>query len=177
MMSAQTRKEEGLHTAIISIGSNLGDKLENCRQAIASLRSLGQTSVSACSRFYKTAPVDYLDQDWFVNAAVKITTRLEAFRLLQALQEIQRRAGRRGDPVRFGPRIIDLDIIFFDAAVIETPELRIPHPRMHKRRFVLQPICDIDPAIIHPVLKKDIRMLLDQLEDDAQGVEPLCCDC
>ncbi len=177
-MSAQTDTGRGdRHTAIISIGSNLGDKLGNCRRAIAALQAVVQTRVSACSRFYKTAPVDYLDQDWFVNAAVKLTTRLEAARLLEALQEIQRRAGRRGDPVRFGPRIIDLDVIFFDAAVIETPKLQIPHPRMHKRRFVLQPICDIDPAIIHPVLKLDVRMLLDQLEDDPQGVEPLCCDC
>ncbi|MFZ0613299.1 MAG: 2-amino-4-hydroxy-6-hydroxymethyldihydropteridine diphosphokinase [Desulfobacterales bacterium] len=177
-MSAQTdTRPDGRHTAIISIGSNLGDKLDNCRQAIESLRSVGQTRVSACSRFYKTAPVDYLDQDWFVNAVVKITTRLEAAQLLEALQEIQRRAGRRGDPVRFGPRIIDLDIIFFDAAVIETPELQIPHPRLHKRRFVLQPICDIDPAIVHPVLKQDVRLLLNQLKDDAQSVEPICCDC
>ncbi|MFZ0243421.1 MAG: 2-amino-4-hydroxy-6-hydroxymethyldihydropteridine diphosphokinase [Desulfobacterales bacterium] len=175
--NSQFDRRNGPHTAIISIGSNLGDKLENCRRAIESLRSVVQTQLCACSRFYKTAPVDYLDQDWFVNAAVKITTRLKASQLLAALQEIQRRAGRRGDPVRFGPRIIDLDIIFFDAAVIETPELQVPHPRLHKRRFVLQPICDIDPAIVHPVLNQDVGMLLDQLKDDAQRVEPICCDC
>lgn len=169
--------QDNLHTAIISIGSNLGDKLENCRRAINALNALAQTTLIACSRFYKTDPVDFLDQDWFVNAAVKVATRLDAHALLNALKEIQRRAGRLGDPVRFGPRIIDLDIIFYDQSVIETPDLLIPHPRLHKRRFVLQPICDIDPAIVHPILKKDVRSLLDRLDDDAQGVEPLCCDC
>ena len=169
--------QDNLHTVIISIGSNMGDKLDNCRRAIEALRALSHTSVVACSRFYKTAPVDYLDQDWFVNAAVKVTTRLDAHAFLDALKGIQRRTGRHGGSIRFGPRIIDLDIIFFDKTVIEMPDLLIPHPRLHKRRFVLQPICDIDPAIVHPILKKDVRTLLDQLDDDAQSVEPICCDC
>lgn len=169
--------QDTCHTVIISIGSNLGDKLDNCRRAIDALRALAHTSVVACSRFYKTAPVDYLDQDWFVNAAVKVVTRLDAHALLDALKGIQRRAGRHDDSIRFGPRIIDLDIIFYAKTVIETPDLLIPHPRLHKRRFVLQPICDIDPAIVHPILKKDVQSLLDQLDDDAQNVEPICCDC
>ena len=165
------------HTAIISMGSNMGDKLENCRRAVSKLNGLDHTAVSARSRFYKTAPVDFLDQDWFVNAVVKIDTQLLPRELLGALQNIQRNAGREYDPIRFGPRIIDLDIIFYDQAIIDTPELVIPHPRMHKRRFVLQPICDIDPAIVHPVFQKDIQSLLRQLTDEAQSVELLCCDC
>ena len=169
--------QNNLHTAIISIGSNLGDKLDNCRRAIGALKALDHTTLVACSRFYKTAPVDYLEQDWFVNAAVKVATRLDAHALLDALKKIQQRAGRHGDAIRFGPRIIDLDIIFYDEAVIETSELLIPHPRLHKRRFVLQPICDIDPEIVHPKLKKDVRILLELLDDDAQIVEPICCDC
>ncbi len=168
---------DDLHTAIISIGSNLGDKLDNCRRAIDALKALGHTTVVACSRFYKTAPVDYLEQDWFVNAAVKIATRLDAHALLDALKGIQQRAGRHGDAIRYGPRIIDLDIIFYDETVIETSDLSIPHPRLHKRRFVLQPICDIDPEIVHPILKKDVRILLERLDDDAQRVEPICCAC
>lgn len=165
------------HTAIISIGSNLGDKLDNCRRAIDALNAPSQTVVTACSRFYKTEPVDYLDQDWFVNAAVRIITRRDAHALLGVLKAIQRQAGRRDGPVRFGPRIIDLDIIFYGETVMATPELVIPHPRMHKRRFVLQPICDIDPAIVHPVLKENVRTLLDRLVDDTQGVEPICFGC
>ena len=162
------------HTAIISIGSNLGDKLENCRRAISELNRLDRTEVDARSRFYKTAPVDFLDQDWFVNAVVRIDTRLTPRELLEALQDIQNRAGRERDPVRFGPRIIDLDVIFYDDEMIDTPELVVPHPRMHKRRFVLQPICDIDPAIVHPVFRKDVQSLLNQLTDKAQSVEVLC---
>ena len=162
------------HTAIISIGSNMGDKLENCHRAISALNGLDHTAVNARSRFYKTAPVDFLDQDWFVNAVVKIDTRLTPRELLDALQDIQRRAGRVHDPVRFGPRIIDLDVIFYDDEIIDTPELAVPHPRMHKRRFVLQPICDIDPAIVHPVFQQDVQSLLNQLTDEAQSVEVLC---
>lgn len=166
-----------LHTAFISIGSNLGDKLENCRSAVTALGNIEQTTVTALSRYYRTAPVDYLHQDWFVNAAAMLETRLAPLDLLAELKGIQHRAGRRRDPIRFGPRIIDLDIIFYDQAVIEAPDLKVPHPRMHKRRFVLQTICDIDPEIVHPVLKRNIRTLLEQLPDDDQSVVPLCCDC
>ena len=109
-----------------------------------------------------------------MNAVVRIDTRLTPRELLEALQDIQNRAGRERDPVRFGPRIIDLDVIFYDDEMIDTPELVVPHPRMHKRRFVLQPICDIDPAIVHPVFRKDVQSLLNQLTDKAQSVEVLC---
>ena len=165
------------HSVIISVGSNIGDKQDNCQKGIDHLMASGNAFLVKASRFYRTSPVDYLDQDWFVNAAVKVTTRFDAHGLLDALIGIQRRAGRHGDSIRFGPRIIDLDIIFYDETVIETPDLLIPHPRLHKRRFVLQPICDIDPAIVHPILKKNVRALLERLDDDAQSVEPICCDC
>ena len=163
------------HTAYISLGSNLGDKLENCHRAIKELSRIGGTSVADCSHFYKTDPVDYTDQDWFVNAVVKIETHLDPLPLLAELKSIQRRAGRTHDPIRFGPRIIDLDIIFYDDAVIQSPDLVVPHPRMHKRAFVLVPICDINSKIIHPVFKKDVRCLLDTLNDKAQGIEIYKC--
>ena len=165
---------EDLYTAIISIGSNIGDKLANCKRAISALGGLEGIKDISCSQFYRTAPVDYLDQDWFVNAALQIKTTLAPKELLSALQLIQRQAGRLKDPIRFGPRIIDLDIIFYDSLIINSAELVIPHPRMHKRRFVLQPICDIDPAFVHPVFQKEIQTLLDQLPDKTQSVEPLC---
>lgn len=163
------------HIAYISLGSNLGDKLENCNRAITELSRVAGTSVVDRSHYYKTAPVDYTDQDWFVNAVVKIRTRLDPLPLLAELKSIQRRAGRTHDPIRFGPRIIDLDIIFYDDAVIQSPDLVVPHPRMHKRAFVLVPICDIDSKIIHPVFKKDVRCLLDTLNDSAQGIELYQC--
>ena len=165
-----------LHTAFISVGSNLGEKLENCNTGISALDNGVTGRVIALSPFYKTEPVDYIAQDWFVNAAFKLETTLEPLQLLDELKKIQRQAGRGKDPVRFGPRILDLDIIFYDELVIESEELIIPHPRMHKRRFVLKPICDIDPTFVHPILNKDIRFLLSKLESGTQQIEPIVCD-
>ena len=159
------------HTAYISIGSNMGDKIGNCRSAIERLSQLEGTILLETSPFYRTTPVDYLDQDWFINAAVKLETELDPFGLLQRMQAIQRNAGRVKDPIPFGPRIIDLDIIFYDEAVIETAELAVPHPRMHKRAFVLQPICDIDPQLVHPVFHRRVQDLLSELGDPSQGIE------
>jgi 2-amino-4-hydroxy-6-hydroxymethyldihydropteridine diphosphokinase len=160
----------GKHIAYISAGSNMGDKLANCRNGLAALAESGATAIKAWSNFYKTSPVDFTEQDWFVNAVVKIETGLEPFDLLKEMNSIQIRAGRNGNPVRFGPRILDLDIILYDNIVLNLPGLAIPHPRMHRRRFVLKPLCDIDPEIIHPVLNRDIRNLLDSLDDIDQKV-------
>jgi len=158
------------HIVYISVGSNIGDKLDNCRSGIEALTRFGENLLEKVSGFYRTEPVDFKDQDWFVNAAVKITTRLDPLSLLKELQSIQLSAGRKKNSVRFGPRILDLDIIFFDDRIINTPDLIVPHPRMHKRRFVLQPICDIDPGIIHPMIKKNMQDLLDSLDNNGQGV-------
>ena len=101
---------------------------------------------------------------------VKVETSLNPFQLLDQIEFIQRAAGRIKDPIRFGPRILDLDIILFDDRIIESERLVVPHPRMHKRRFVLKPICDIDPFILHPVLKQEMHFLLEQLGDENQKV-------
>lgn len=158
------------HTAYISAGSNMGDKLQNCRDGLKALTGTGAALITAWSNFYKTSPVDFTEQDWFVNAVVKIETGYDPFELLKDMISIQGRAGRTCDPVRFGPRVLDLDIIFYDDIVIDLPGLTIPHPRMHKRRFVLKPLCDIDPDYIHPVFKKNLRHLLDSLDDNDQKV-------
>ena len=160
----------GIHTAYISVGSNLGHKLENCRKAIIALTSCGKCDLIDQSLIYQTEPVDYEDQDWFVNYAVKIETTLDPFSLLDTLKSIERNAGRTGDTVRFGPRVIDLDIILYDAMVVNTINLEIPHPRMHKRRFVLKPICDIDPDIIHPVFKQTMQALLEKIDTKGQRI-------
>lgn len=161
------------HIAYISIGSNIGHKLENCKNSLTSLAESKTSVIKSRSPFYMTEPVDYINQDWFVNLVVKIETRLDPFRLLDKLKSIQSNAGRNHNAERFGPRILDLDIIMYDDFVINSPELIIPHPRMHKRRFVLKPICDIAPHIVHPVLKKDMQCLLDSLDDDGQMVREL----
>lgn len=160
----------GLHAAYISVGSNIGDKLANCRKGIAALGADGRCDILAQSRFYASEPVDFADQEWFVNAVVKLETGHDPFELLNQIQSIQRMAGRKTDPIRFGPRILDLDILLYDDRIISSQRLVVPHPRMHKRRFVLKPICDIDPEIIHPVLKMQMRVLLERLGGENQKV-------
>ena len=161
-----------MQTAFISVGSNLGDKLENCQRGVTSLTRCG-CEVITQSGIYRTEPVDYLDQDWFVNYVVQIDTRLEPLQLLDAIHTIQRESGRGPNKIRFGPRILDLDIVLYNSITFETSQLIIPHPRMHKRRFVLQPLCDIDPTLIHPVLNVDMLSLLHALDDDEQRIHPL----
>ena len=159
-----------LHIAYISAGSNMGDRLQNCRKGIEALTESGNSRILAQSCIYKTEPVDYEDQDWFMNMMVKLETAHDPFQLLDHIEHIQRAAGRIQDPIRFGPRILDLDIILYDDRIIDSERLVVPHPRMHKRCFVLKPICDIDPAIIHPVLKQEMQFLLKRLGQDKQKV-------
>ena len=159
-----------MHQAFVSVGSNLGDKIENCRNGIKGLLADGRSTLVKSSSFYRTSPVDFLDQEWFVNLVVKINTTLDPFELMDRIQRIEKAAGRKADTVRFGPRVLDLDIVLFGDRAIRTDTLEIPHPRMHKRRFVLKPICDIEPSMVHPLLGKDMRSLLDSLEDTGQKV-------
>ncbi len=162
-----------VHTAFVGVGSNLGQKQDNCLRGIAELTSNGHSRLLNQSRLYRTEPVDYLDQDWFVNCVVQIETCLDPFELLAVLQDIQKKAGRISDAIRFGPRILDMDVIFFDATVIDHPDLTLPHPRMHLRRFVLKPLCDMDPTLRHPILNQTVQQLLDNLEDAGQGIVEL----
>jgi 2-amino-4-hydroxy-6-hydroxymethyldihydropteridine diphosphokinase len=161
----------------ISIGSNIGDLLNNCCKAIEALLLDPDVQVIERSPFYRTAPVDFREQDWFLNAALKLQTAVQPIQLLKRMQAIQRKLGRKADTVRFGPRVIDMDIIFYGDQVLETAELILPHPRMHKRHFVLQPICDIDPTIVHPLLGVSVQDLLNQLVTDDQEIEKCSYGC
>jgi 2-amino-4-hydroxy-6-hydroxymethyldihydropteridine diphosphokinase len=154
----------------LSVGSNMGDRLENCKRGIGGLAEYGSTQLTGQSHFYLTEPVDYKNQDWFANAVIRIRTDLGPHELLKAMRLIQHSAGRTSDPIRFGPRILDLDILIYGDRVVETNDLIIPHPRMHERRFVLQPMCDIDPNTVHPIFKKSMRSLLDALSGGSQRV-------
>ena len=158
------------HIAYISFGSNVGHRFENCTNGLDLLIRSGKAVVLEQSGFYETEPVDYTDQDWFVNGVVKIGTSLDPSELLKMLKTVEKEIGRTKTVIRYGPRILDLDIILYDDLVLDSPQLTIPHPRMHKRRFVLCPICDIAPDMIHPVLHYSMRGLLDQLEDFSQKV-------
>ena len=158
------------HIAYLSVGSNLGRKLENCRTGVASLTQHPDIRLIDQSPIYRTEPVDYQDQDWFVNYALKIETELDPLSLLKLLKSIERETGRVPHAIRFGPRVLDLDIILYDDIVLNDSRLTIPHPRMHKRRFVLKPICDIDPDINHPVLQQTMISLLENLNEAGQGI-------
>ena len=160
----------GVQIAYISIGSNRGSRRVNCQAGIDALIDSGIASLVVRSPFYKTEPVDYREQGWFVNAVIKIETAAGPIKLLDRLKLIEKNQGRTNDSPRFGPRILDLDILMVDDRVIRSRRLTIPHPRMHHRRFVLIPMCDIDPQAVHPVLKKNMQDLLDDLTEEGQKV-------
>jgi 2-amino-4-hydroxy-6-hydroxymethyldihydropteridine diphosphokinase len=154
----------------IGIGSNLGAKEENCRQAIAALAANTGCSLVGHSPFYETEPFGFEDQDWFINGVVQIRTAMSPNVLHEQLQAIESAVGRRHGGKKYGPRVLDLDILLFDDVVLHNDQLEIPHPRLHERRFVLQPLCDLAPELVHPVLGQTIQYLLTQLEDSKKVV-------
>lgn len=149
----------------IGIGSNLGDALDNCREAVGLISRTEGISLERVSSFYKTEPVGIQLQDDFVNAVVEIKTTRGAAELLQMLQMLENGMGRTRT-VRGGPRTIDLDLLFYGQQVINGEGLIVPHPEAHKRRFVLEPLCDIASYFIHPSFGVSIRGLRDRLTDD-----------
>ncbi len=149
----------------------MGNKIANLDLAIRRLGAAEGILVQAVSKFYKTAPQNYTDQDWFVNAAIKINTVHSPQKLLGVLQAIEKEQDLDGKPFRFGPRKIDLDIIFYGQKVMRTPTLVVPHPRMHERAFVLKPLCDIDKNLVHPVNGLTVGELFEQIKtDEGQAV-------
>ena len=141
----------------IGIGSNIGNRQENCREAVRQLGSRGVKVVKQSSMI-ETEPWGVTEQPCFINMAVEAETDLAPENLLTALKDIEEAMGRT-DAVRWGPRVIDLDILFYDDVVLDTPELKIPHPYLHERDFVLIPLAEIAPEKIHPVFKKSVREL------------------
>jgi len=154
-------------TAYLSLGSNLGDRRANLRNAIGKLLNLG--NLLAVSSFYETEPVEFTEQAWFLNCAVALQTELEAEDFLKEIMAIEREMGRQRTQPK-GPRTIDIDILLFGKAVLRTPRLTIPHPAMQQRRFVLEPLTEIAPDIRHPVSKKNMRELLNSLPLDGAVV-------
>lgn len=144
----------------IGIGSNRGDRTANCLRAVELLRTKG-VSVTRASSLYETKPWGKTGQPDFINMAVQAETALSPAETLRALKDIERDMGRT-PAERWGPRLIDLDILLYDDAVIDSEQLRIPHPLMQERAFVLTPLAEIAPDSMHPVLKKTVRQLKEE---------------
>ena len=149
-------------TVAIALGSNLGNREANLRTAISHIVTLGE--IIAVSTFHDTAPVGYLDQPRFLNAALLLSTQLPPLQLLQSLLAVEHSMGRdRANTPAKGPRIIDLDLILYDSLTLETPELTLPHPAMRDRAFVLAPLAEIAPDLLDPVTGNTIAALLQLL--------------
>jgi 2-amino-4-hydroxy-6-hydroxymethyldihydropteridine diphosphokinase len=162
-------------TVYLGLGSNLGDRQANLLAAIEQLRSLGD--VRAVSSFYETEPMEVAQQPWFLNCAVALDTELMPRQLMGRLLAIEQSMGRRRRASQpKGPRTIDLDILLFGSSVVEAQGLTVPHPAMHERRFVLEPLAEIAPDLRHPVFKRTIRELRDALGPNAGAVRKLSDD-
>lgn len=159
-------------TVYIAMGSNVGEKLNNCRKAIDLINSSDGCTVRGISRFYRTEPVGVTAQDWYVNAVIHIETILGPHELLRRLLSIESDMGRVRRE-KWEARVIDLDILLYGNEIIRMGELTVPHPLMHQRRFVLMPMVQLNPGLIHPVLGKSMSELMDDLEIEGQAVVPL----
>ena len=145
------------HTVYLSLGTNMGDRAANLKQAVTSLTP--QMTVKKKSEVYETPPWGYTEQDAFLNQVVMATTYLEPEPLLKHLKRLEVALGREAT-FRYGPRLIDIDILFYDDLVMETPSLTIPHPHVYDRGFVLVPLMDIAPEFVHPVTKIKVSEMI-----------------
>lgn len=157
-----------MHTVYLALGTNLGNRQANLKAAREALSP--QMSIKAKSHVYETPPWGYADQADFLNQALKVETYLEPEALLKHLKRLEVALGRVPS-IQNGPRLIDIDILFYDDLVMDTPGLVIPHPRLHERNFVLVPLNDIAPDLVHPEFKKTVQELLSNI--DQSGIVDL----
>ena len=154
------------HIVYLALGSNLDNRLANLKQAVSALSP--QMEVKAKSPVYETPPWGYEDQPKFLNQVIKVKTYLEPEPLVKHIKRLEITLGRKPS-FQNGPRLIDIDILFYDDLILDTPSLILPHPHLHERGFVLLPLMDIDPDLVHPVNKKSIREMVSL--SDVRGIE------
>ena len=153
-----------MHLVYIGFGSNIGDRLAHIQNAIHALAETEGITLQKISSVYQTDPVGYETQAQFLNGVAAIETHLPPLSLLRTLKDIEASVGRQ-HRIRWGPREIDLDILIYGDMCLQTEQLVIPHPEMHRRRFVLVPLVEVAPALVHPVLKETVQALLERLDD------------
>jgi len=150
-----------MSVAYLSLGSNLGDRAANIRECISRLKGCGR--VARISSLYETEPMELLEQPWFLNCAVKLETSLSPRELLACIQKIEADLGRNR-VVDKGPRTIDVDVLLYDDVIVDDSALKIPHPAMTRRRFVLEPLSEIAPEVLHPLAGKSAQQMLAELK-------------
>ena len=159
-------------SVFIGIGSNLGDRQKNCLRAVERMDRMADFRITGYSDWYLTKPVGVEGQEWYVNGVVSLTTDISPQDSLERLLKIEADMGRIRKE-RWGPRSIDLDILMFGQEIIQESNLKIPHPRMHLRRFVLEPMTQLAPNLVHPELGLSMKVLLENLPDENQVVTRL----
>lgn len=151
------------------LGTNLPDKQKNLESAIDEILKL-PAQIEARTGIYESPPWGFEHPESFYNQLIRVSSKLEPHQLLQEIKHIEYKAGRVRKPAgrEYEARLIDIDILYFGDRIIQTPELTIPHPRLHQRRFALVPLCDLAPSLVHPVLQKTQTELLEECTDDAE---------
>jgi len=150
----------------LGLSSNIDDKVKNLQDAVKHLEAF--CKIKKISSLYETEPVGYKNQDWFINIALSGTTRYSALELLDKCLSIEKEMGRIRK-IKNGPRNIDIDILFFNSEIIKLKNLKVPHPEIQNRNFVLTPLCEISPNLKHPELKKTVKELLSELKNPDQA--------
>jgi 2-amino-4-hydroxy-6-hydroxymethyldihydropteridine diphosphokinase len=158
------------YTAYLAVGSNIGDRKANCVNGIDSLIELSESELLGISKMYETEPLYVEDQQWFINAVFAIKTKRPPLELFHIAKKVETKSGRDLSAQRYGPRVLDIDLLIVDDIIVQSPQLILPHPKLHERRFVLQPFADIAPNLNHPVLNITIQELLFNLDDKNKKV-------